>query len=43
MPAKLPDINVDAITNLVDAKKIIILLLNIIEGQVKQITALEGK
>lgn len=39
----LPDINVEAITNLQEAKKIITLLLNIIEQQAKQITILEKK
>ena len=40
---KLPDINVEAITNLQEAKKIITLLLNIIEQQAKQITIFEEK
>lgn len=43
MPIKLPDIDVDKITNLEDAIKIITLLFNIIEGQTKQITVLEEK
>jgi hypothetical protein len=39
----LPDIHVDAITSLDEAKKIITLLLNIIEQQAKQITILEER
>src|SRR2546425_2721150 len=39
----LPDIHVEAVTNLEEAKKIITLLLNIIEQQAKQITILEKR